>query len=349
MTQSTQLFTAMFECICRGNGMTTEEGFAQLTKLYGERTVDDKLEPVPETAPEPVPEPVLEPVPETAPEPVSEPEPVPEPVPEPTTKRAKYVAPKMKLPWTGKPVNEWCQGLRHHGGLMSQCTMKPKKDGFCDTCQKSIDKKGHPERGTVKMRIEADQQGKPYKYEGKTPVKFATIMKKQKITKEEAIAEATKFGLTIPDQEFVLEEKKKGRPAKQPKKLSPLSAIVNKVVEEGNTSSSEPESEPVPESEPAPEPVAEPTPEPLAEPSPQKKPAVPQELVSEEYDEDYDAETDDEATDVQIWTHGGKKYLKMTDGCAVYDFETHEPIGSYDVKTDTILPCVDEETDEEDN
>jgi len=39
----------------------------------------------------------------------------------------------------------------------------------------------------------------------------------------------------------------------------------------------------------------------------------------------------------------------MTDGCAVYDATTHEPIGSYDVSTDTIRPCVDEETDEDEN
>ena len=161
-------------------------------------------------------------------------------------------------------------------------------------------------------------------------MKFATVMKKQKITREEAIAEATKFGLTIPDDEFVVEDKKKGRPTKQPKKVSPLSAIVNKVVEEGITASND---------------TSELTR--VSEPVPQKKPVVPSELMVEDYD--YDAETDDESTNVQVWIHGGKTYLKMTDGCAVYDATTHEPIGSYDVSTDTIRPCVDEETDEDEN
>jgi hypothetical protein len=307
MTENRKLFAAMFDCICRGNGISLEEGIAQLSELYAERTVDDKPEMI-----------------------VCSSSTMPEAVPEAISDRVKYTAPKFKLPWTGKAVSEWCQGLRHHAGLMSQCTMKPKKGGFCDTCQKSIDKKGHPDRGTVKMRIEADQQDKPYKYEGKSPVKFATVMKKQKITREEAIAEATKFGLTIPDEEFVVEDKKKGRPTKQAKKVSPLSAIVNKVVEEGSTASSD---------------TIEVNH--VSEPVPQKKPPVPSELMSEEYD--YDAETEDESTNVQVWIHGGKTYLKMTDGCAVYDVTTHEPIGSYDVNTDTIKPCVDEDTDEEEN
>ena len=353
MFASDQLFIKMFDCICRGNGITSEEGFAQLVAQYGERSVDDKAKPV------------TDPKKATAVEPATKPQ------------SAKFVAPKFKLPWTGTVVPGWCQGLRHHGGLMSQCSMKPKSDGFCSTCLKSIEKKGHPERGTVQMRIEADSEGDTYKYDGKSPVTFATVMKKQKISKEDAISEAAKFELIIPEREFVIEEKKKGRPAAPV--ASPPSGTIDDIINDmvNGSSSPEPAKEPTPEpakeptpepakeptpepaKEPTPEPAKEPTPEPAKEPTPEpaKEPTpepahtaanVDQGLVIESYDSDYDASTDEESVNIIEWVHKGIKYFKSEDGCDLYDYATQAPIGAYDIKTDSIIPCVDESSDEED-
>ncbi len=321
MFASDQLFIKMFDCICRGNGITSEEGFAQLVAQYGERSVDDKAKPV------------TDPKKTTAVEPATKPQ------------SAKFVAPKFKLPWTGTVVPGWCQGLRHHGGLMSQCSMKPKSDGFCSTCLKSIEKKGHPERGTVQMRIEADSEGDTYKYDGKSPVTFANVMKKQKISKEDAISEAAKFELIIPEREFVIEEKKKGRPAAPV--ASPSSGTIDDIINDMVNGSSSPE----PAKEPTPEPAKEPTPEPAKEPTPEPAHTaanVDQGLVIESYDSDYDASTDEESVNIIEWVHKGIKYFKSEDGCDLYDYITQAPIGAYDIKTDSIIPCVDESSDEED-
>jgi hypothetical protein len=255
--------------------------------------------------------------------------------------------------------------------------MKPKKDGFCSTCLKQVEEKGQPKCGTVAMRIEADKQKKTYKNpeNGKEPVKFADVMNKLKITKESAVAEATKFGLVIPDDEFVATEKKKGRPkkAKTSAKADTLSAIINQVVAASDTSSSEGENEvEIPVTPNVPQPPSEseakteepPSPIVLAPPSkstilsrrsksPEPEP-VPQpkeeELKAEEPDSDYDAETEDEddSTEVTVWSHGGVEYLIDAEG-VVYDKKSQEVVGVYNKETDTINQYVEESSDEEED
>ena len=315
MTQQTSdLFPEMFQCICRGSGITLEEGVAMLNKHFAVRGWNDDLTKT--TKPEEV---VQEAV-KAKTKPKTQP------------KKPKYEKPNVILPWTGKGVDTWCQGIRVNHQLLSQCTMKPKKDGFCATCLKQVQEKGQPKCGTVAMRIEADKQKKTFKNpeNGKEPVKFADVMSKLKITKEAAVAEATKFGLTIPEEEFVVTEKKKGRPKKQ-KSEDTLTAIINEVVAASSSDSSSSENEG--ESEP----VKEPTPEPVNK----------TELAIEEYDEDYDAETDDEEVNVVCWTFDGKQYLKDGNNI-VYDVETHEVIGVFCEKEEKIIPnCYETSSDEE--
>ena len=63
-------------------------------------------------------------------------------------------------------------------------------------------------------------------------------------TKEDAIAEATRFGLTIPDNEFVHKEKKKGRPKKaKPESTDTLSNIINGILLESDGISSSSDSD----------------------------------------------------------------------------------------------------------
>lgn len=365
MTQPTQLFTAMFECICRGNGVTFEEGLAMLNKHSAVRGWNDDIAQQPCIAKE-VPHAQQEEVKQKQPE---------LPKPAVTSKKVdkpKYEKPNVILPWTGKGVDTWCQGLRVNHQLLSQCTMKPKKDGFCTTCLKQVEEKGQPKCGTVAMRIEADTQKKVYKNpeNGKEPVKFADVMNKLKISKESALAEAAKFGLVISDDEFVATEKKKGRPkkAKTSAKADTLSAIINQVVAASDTSSSDGENElEIPVTPNVPQPPTEiegKTEEPsspfvLAPPSKStilshrsKSPehAKEQELKAEEPDSDYDAETDDEddSTEVTEWSHGGVDYLIDTEG-VVYDKNTQEVVGVYNKETDTINQYVEESSDEEED
>jgi hypothetical protein len=380
-TQSTQLFPAMFECICRGNGITFEEGIAMLNKHFTVRGCNDdiaKQEQVKEVpqAQKAVPQ-AQNAVPQAQQEEFKQSEPQVQKKPvvmSKKEKKPKYEKPNVILPWTGKGVDTWCQGLRVNHQLLSQCTMKPKKDGFCTTCLKQVEEKGQPKCGTVAMRIEADKQKKAYKNpeNGKEPVKFADVMNKLKITKESAVAEATKFGLVIPDDEFVATEKKKGRPkkAKTSAKADTLSAIINQVVAASDTSSSEGENEveipvtpnvPQPptdseaktEEPPSPIVLAPPSkstilsrrsksPEPIPEPKEE-------ELKAEEPDSDYDAETEDEddSTEVTEWSHGGVDYLIDAES-VVYDKKSQEVVGVYNKETDTINQYVEESSDEED-
>jgi len=384
-TQPTQLFPAMFECICRGNGITFEEGIAMLNKHFAVRGCNDdiaKQEQVKE-----VPQAQKE-LPQGEKEEFKQSEPQVQKktvVMSKKEKKPKYEKPNVILPWTGKGVDTWCQGLRVNHQLLSQCTMKPKKDGFCTTCLKQVEEKGQPKCGTVAMRIEADKQKKAYKNpeNGKEAVKFADVMNKLKITKESAVAEATKFGLVIPDDEFVATEKKKGRPkkAKTSAKADTLSAIINQVVAASDTSSSEGENEleiPVTPNVPQPpteiegkteepsspfvlappssstilsrrskSPEPEPVPEPEAEPVVETKE---QELKTEEPDSDYDAETEDEddSTEVTEWSHGGVDYLIDAEG-VVYDKKSQEVVGVYNKETDTINQYVEESSDEEED
>jgi len=370
-TQPTQLFPAMFECICRGNGITFEEGIAMLNKHFAVRGWNDdiakqkQVKEVPQAQKD-----LLPPEEPKDSEPQVQKKPV---VMSKKEKKPKYEKPNVILPWTGKGVDTWCQGLRVNHQLLSQCTMKPKKDGFCTTCLKQVEEKGQPKCGTVAMRIEADKQKKAYKNpeNGKEPVKFADVMNKLKITKESAVAEATKFGLVIPDDEFVATEKKKGRPkkAKTSAKADTLSAIINQVVAASDTSSSEGENEvEIPVTPNVPQPPSESeakTEEPSSpivlappskstilsrrskspEPVPQSKE---QELKAEEPDSDYDAETEDEddSTEVTEWSHGGVDYLIDAEG-VVYDKKSQEVVGVYNKETDTINQYVEESSDEE--
>ena len=203
--------------------------------------------------------------------------------------KEKYEKPKIMLPWTGKRKEKWCNALKPNGGLLSQCSNEGKKDGFCTTHHKELTEKGKLRCGTVDDRLKADKEGVTFlnPSNGKAAEVYAVYMAKAKIKKEDAIAEATRLGLTIPEKEFVIPEKKKGRPKKAKKNGTKgedeLSKLINRVVAAKDTSSesesdpspepvtTEPVKEPTPEpvKEPSPEPVKEPTPEPLKEPTPE--------------------------------------------------------------------------------
>lgn len=300
------------------------------------------------------PEPVVEDKPKT-PEPVVEEkskttEPVVEEKSKPKTSKKKetkkvsdkpkYVKPKHPLPWTGKAVDTWCSGLRPNHGMLSQCTQAPKTDGLCLTCFKQMQTNGKTKCGTVQDRIAADDAGIIYKNPetGKAAVKIGAVLSKMKITKEDAVAEAAKFGIEIPDSDFDTVKKTKGRPpSERPKNKGEdkLDAMIAKAVSAvSSTSESESDSEnKVQETEDVPPPLEE-----VEEPAP--------ESVSV-----YDAETDDDndeedAVQVMPFEHDGVKYYRDTNNI-LYDTTTQDAVGVWNAETNTITPC-SPVTDEED-
>jgi hypothetical protein len=169
-------------------------------------------------------------------------------------KKSVHQKPKVVLPWAGMLINGWCKGLRPNHGLISQCTQEPTNDGYCKTCLKQVQTKGQPKCGTVEARIATEAKGEIYKNPetGKAPVKYGTVLAKLNIDKATALSEAKKFGIEIPESEFVVETKKQGRPRKEPAKVKEssgddmLASLVQQAVAtsgSGTTSSSDSESE----------------------------------------------------------------------------------------------------------
>ena len=134
-------------------------------------------------------------------------------------KKEKVVVPKKPeflLPWCGTSVAGWCGAIRYNKGLYTQCTQKCKGGSqFCTTCLKHVSVDGVPQYGLVSERNNEGWTAP----NGKSPVNYANVMDKLKngddvVTQEMAVAEAAKFGWTIPEEQFVKTKTRKGRPAK---------------------------------------------------------------------------------------------------------------------------------------
>jgi hypothetical protein len=356
----------------------------RLSKHYGfnyieaMRMLGDDASPVKQATPEPVkqatPEPVKDPVqPKKKRKQSKKKEPVPDlqkamdfveenavelglkpdpeltkevPSPEPTKAKARYVKPLHAMPWTGNVVETWCQGLRPNGGMLSQCIMAPKCDGLCPTCFKQMKNDGKTKCGTVQDRIAADQAGKDYKNPetGKTAVSFGVFIGKQKIQRDDAIAEAAKFGIEIPESHFEVPQKRKGRPPSE-KPMTKGEMALNDAIKKAVaavTSSSESEGD------------MEPTTSQMLSSPIKPAAAAPIETTSFSKPEPqsvYDAETEDEeedAIDVTIFVHNDKKYLRDKNTNMIYDETTQDLIGVYDEEKDIIQPCEEVATDNED-
>ena len=128
--------------------------------------------------------------------------------------------PKVLLPWTGKPLDgDFCHGLRLNHGLHSQCVMAKCEGGiYCKTCQRQADKNatGKPTYGDIESRAAAGILEYRDPKDNKLTIPYANVMEKLGVTREQVEAEASRFGLEIPEEHFVKREAKRGRPATKP-------------------------------------------------------------------------------------------------------------------------------------
>ena len=119
--------------------------------------------------------------------------------------------PLIPLPFCGIIKEDWCQGVRNNHNLYTQCTNSKYKTGpLCLSCHKQS------ERNNGKLNHGFIQDRKP---EHKKAVRYATVMKKLNITREEAEQEAARFGMHISEIEYQEKVTKRGRPRKTPKKI----------------------------------------------------------------------------------------------------------------------------------
>lgn len=132
-------------------------------------------------------------------------------------KKTKVVIPRaaFPLPYNGELNEACCWALRQNNGLYTQCQSIRKGDKeFCKGCQIQADKNsGIPEYGTIQQR----QAVGIFEYtdpKGRKPVSYLKVMKKYKVSEEEVLAEACKFGVEINGEHFVVTEadSKRGRP-----------------------------------------------------------------------------------------------------------------------------------------
>ena len=123
--------------------------------------------------------------------------------------------PSVPLPFTGTMREESCQGVKQNHGLYTQCFSAPVESGLCKGCSKQASKNasGEPDCGLIAKRV---MQGDDYRDpKGRAPVHFTKVMKKQKLTEEQVLLEAAKFGMEISASHFAEpEQQKRGRPKK---------------------------------------------------------------------------------------------------------------------------------------
>lgn len=245
---------------------------------------------------------------------------------------ASYVKPKFPLPWTGEVIEGWCEALRPNGGLLSQCTQCPKKDGLCGTCFKQQQTNGKPKCGTVMDRLAADKDGITYKNPetGKEPICYGIYLSKQNITQEDAIAEGEKFGITIPDKEFVVPTKRKGRPPSTKPKTKGEDLLQEMIAKAVSAVSSSSESE--------------------EEEKPNDTVIAPNNTDEENDADIYNAETEDEqdVCPAVLFTHNGVKYIREISTNILYHPETEEAIGVWNESSKTITNCEVASSDEDD-
>ena len=136
-------------------------------------------------------------------------------------KVAKVQAPKaaFPLPYNGELNDNCCFALRQNNGLYTQCTGVRKGEAqFCKSCATTMQKTGAemPEYGTIQQR----QAVGIFEFvdpKGRKPIAYTKVMKKYKISEEQALEEAGKYNITINPEHFVVPEEgaKRGRPAAQ--------------------------------------------------------------------------------------------------------------------------------------
>lgn len=122
---------------------------------------------------------------------------------------------KCILPFCGSKIIGRCGGIKLNYGLYSQCMNEiSDKDVYCKTCSKQGVKSGtgKPTYGDISERISLGKEWRDKN--GKEVVRYANVMDKLEISREQAEREATRFGLKIPEIEFEMKEIKRGRPKK---------------------------------------------------------------------------------------------------------------------------------------
>ena len=117
--------------------------------------------------------------------------------------------PKVLLPYCDKVNEETCFGVKKNHQLFTQCTnLKESEKDLCKTCGKK-----DLQFGTIQERSVVSKEEFETTYKVKI-ANYGNVMQKLKIEKEDALKEAERLGLTIPEDQFEVTKPNRGRPKK---------------------------------------------------------------------------------------------------------------------------------------
>lgn len=118
------------------------------------------------------------------------------------------------LPWCGIVDEPCCIAIKNNKKLYTQCTNLKQDSLYCKNCAKIIKKNGDvPQYGTVEDRLKCGilEYIDP---KGNRTIPWVDVLNKNKVNKEHILDEAKLLGWTIPECHFVVQKRKRGRPAK---------------------------------------------------------------------------------------------------------------------------------------
>jgi hypothetical protein len=126
-------------------------------------------------------------------------------------KKTKSLVPKILLPFCGVVNSSWCEGVRSNHNLFIQCTNERSGDLYCKTCEKQAcaNSTGKPTYGNINDRRLSDVT-----INKKRVSHYGNVMEILKISRDEAVLEASRFGWTIPEEQFAVKKIARGRAKK---------------------------------------------------------------------------------------------------------------------------------------
>lgn len=130
--------------------------------------------------------------------------------------------PSVPLPFVGVVCEDDCKGIKINHQLHTQCMNAPMESGdYCKTCQKQADgnASGKPNAGDIRDRLTCDllEFRDP---KGRQTLPYANVVAKLGLDMDTCLEEAEKFGVSIPDEQFIVRETRRGRPKKNVEHVS---------------------------------------------------------------------------------------------------------------------------------
>ena len=125
--------------------------------------------------------------------------------------KIKNMVPNVLLPFCGVVNESWCEGVRLNHDLFIQCTNERAGELYCKTCEKqaSANSSGKPTYGNINDRRLSDVT-----INKKRVSHYGNVMERLNISREEAVLEASRFGWTIPEEQFGVKKLARGRAKK---------------------------------------------------------------------------------------------------------------------------------------